>query len=107
MTLHTDLPLTPNVEAALSELQHMIAARYPDATYTIQEGFDPPGIYLLVTVDVPDTDEVFDVVVDRLIDLQVEKGLPVHVIPIRPIARVIAELREQEAHAQRLLSLTG
>jgi hypothetical protein len=52
---------------------------------------------LVTTVDIADTDEVIALVGDRLIELQVDEGLPVYVTPLRPIERVIAELREREA----------
>jgi len=42
------------------------------------------------------TDEVMAVVGDRLVELQVDEGLPVYVTPLRPIERVIAQLRERE-----------
>jgi hypothetical protein len=58
--------------------------------------FDPKGIYLVTTVDIADTDEVIDVVGDRVLALQVDEGLPIYVTPLRPIQRVIAELRERE-----------
>jgi hypothetical protein len=51
-------------------------------------GDDPSGVYVLATVDVDDTDEVFDLVVDRLVDLQVDEGVPVYVLPLRPLHRV-------------------
>jgi hypothetical protein len=55
------------------------------------------GIYLITTVDIADTDEVIAVIGDRLVELQVDEGLPVYVTPLRPIERVIAELRTREA----------
>jgi hypothetical protein len=51
----------------------------------------------VTTVDIADTDEVIALVGDRLVQLQVDEGLPVYVTPLRPIERVIAQLREQEA----------
>ena len=62
----------------------------------VEEGFDPEGIYLVTTVDIADTDEVIAVVGDRLVELQVDEGLPLYVTPLRPIDRVIAELRNRE-----------
>jgi hypothetical protein len=47
-------------------------------------------------VDIADTDEVIALVGDRLLELQVDEGLPVYVTPLRPIARVVAELKERE-----------
>jgi len=39
---------------------------------------------------------VLDVVIDRLLELQVDEGIPVHVIPIRPPERA-AEMMPSEA----------
>ncbi len=47
------------------------------------------GTYLLATVIVAHTDEVFEIVVDRLVDLQVEEGVPVYVLPLRPLERIL------------------
>lgn len=90
-------PRTPHMDDALRELEGMITARFPQATFVVEEGLDPEGIYLVATVDVADTDEVVDVIGDRLVELQVDEGLPVYVTPLRPIERVIAQLREREA----------
>jgi hypothetical protein len=87
----------PRIEAALDELRQMIATRYPGAEFIVEEGFDPPGTYLVATVDVPDTDLVFRAVVDRLVDMQVEERLPVYVTVLRPRARVYAHMREQQS----------
>ncbi len=97
MRSKTHVPLTPRVEEALQELQRLITARFPQAAFVVEEGFDPEGIYLVTTVDIADTDEVIEAVGDRLVALQVDEGLPVYVTPLRPIERVIAALREREA----------
>jgi hypothetical protein len=82
---------------ALHELKSLITARVPQTAFVVEEGVDPEGIYLVTTVDIPDTDEVMAVVGDRLLELQVEDGLPVSGTPLRPIERVVAPLREREA----------
>ena len=69
---------------ALTEMQAMIGERYPEATFTIVQGDDPPGLYLRPVVDVEDVVEVIDVVRDRLYEYQVEQRLPVYVFPTRP-----------------------
>ena len=75
--------------------------------FVVEEGCDPKGIYLVTTVDIADTDEVIAVVGDRLVELQVDEGLPVYVTPLRPIKRVVAQLREREAATPSVpLSLT-
>jgi predicted NBD/HSP70 family sugar kinase len=97
MRTDSQVHLTPRMEAAVHELQELITARFPQAAFVIEEGFDPEGIYLVTTVDIADTDEVIAVVGDRLVELQVDEGLPLYVTPLRPIERVIAQLREREA----------
>ena len=90
------IPLTPVMEKAVNELKGSIAERFPQASFVVEEGFDPKGVYLVTTVDIADTDEVIDVIGDRLVELQVDEGLPIYVTPLRPIQRVLAELRERE-----------
>ncbi|MBI2861443.1 MAG: hypothetical protein HYX89_01340 [Chloroflexi bacterium] len=70
----------PRIPTALAELKGMISQRYPQATFEVGVGEDPEGVYLTATVDVEDTTEVFDVVVDRLVEMEVEEGLPVYVV---------------------------
>ena len=96
MNQERPLPLTPAMEKAVNELKGTIAERFPQASFVVEEGFDPKGIYLVTTVDIADTDEVIDVVGDRLVEWQVDEGLPIYVAPLRPIQRVVAELRERE-----------
>jgi hypothetical protein len=94
MSQERSLTLTPAMEKAVNELKGMISERFPQASFVIEEGFDPKGVYLVTTVDIADTDEVMDVIGDRLVELQVDEGLPLYVTPLRPMRRVLAELRE-------------
>ena len=96
MRQERSVPLTPAMEKAINELKETIAERFPQASFVVEEGFDPKGVYLVTTVDIADTDEVIDVIGDRLVELQVEECLPIYVTPLRPIQRVVAELRERE-----------
>lgn len=86
----------PRIERAVAELQAMISARYPEATFVVWQGEDPMGTYLTATVDVPDTDEVTDLIIERLIAMQVEEEISVYVIPVRPIAAIQAAQRQRE-----------
>ena len=52
-------------------------------------------------MDVDDTDEVTDVVIDRVLELHTEQGLPVHVIPLRPVKKVVEEMRAEAASGRR------
>jgi hypothetical protein len=89
--------LTPRMQEAIQELKRLITARFAQATFIVEEGFDPEGVYLVTSVDIADTDEVIAVVGDRLVEMQVDEGLPVYVTPLRPIERVIAELGHRES----------
>ena len=90
------IPLPPAMEKAVNELKGRISECFPQASFVVEEGFDPKGVYLVTTVDIADTDEVIDVVGDRLVELQVDEGLPIYVTPLRPIQRVVAELQERK-----------
>ena len=96
MKTETHIRPTPRIKEALDELKGLITARFPQAAFVVEEGFDPEGVYLITTVDIVDTDEVIAVVGNRLVELQVDEGLPVYVTPLRPIERVVAELRNRK-----------
>ena len=96
MKTQNHVHLTPRMQEAIQELKRLITARFAQATFIVEEGFDPEGVYLVTSVDIADTDEVIAVVGDRLVEMQVDEGLPVYVTPLRPIERVVAELRNRE-----------
>jgi hypothetical protein len=96
MNQKNQIYLTPRLQEAVEELKQLITARFPQAAFAVEEGFDPEGIYLVTIVDIADTDDVIAVVGDRLVELQVDEGLPLYVTPLRPIERVIADLRNRE-----------
>lgn len=93
MDYHTPHDDQSRIMQALGEVQALIQRRYPTASFFITEGEDPVGMYLTATVDVDDTDEVVDVFIDRLLELQVDERLPIYVLPVRPIERVLHDLR--------------
>ena len=96
--------LRPRMQRAIEELKHLVREHYPDATFSIERSPDNPRvIHLVATVDVPDTTEVADVVIDRMMQLQIEDKLPLFIIPVQPKERVLQMLREQEeARAERV-----
>lgn len=78
-------PRTPAIDAALEELKQIILAKFPDATFEVQRGIDEPDSFELDTiVDLEDGGDVLDLVIDRVMDMQLNDGLPIHVIPLRP-----------------------
>ncbi len=96
--------ITPRAQAALDELRAMIAERYPEATFSVYTWYDIAGIYLDAFIDVEDTDEVRDVFKDRLLDIQIENGIPVDVRVSQPPERGRAQYREyRERQARRIL----
>ena len=91
-------PATPAIAEALAALEDLIRGRYPGAAFTVFEGEDPEGVYLRATVEREDPDEVVDTVIDALYRIQVEQELPVYVIPVEPLERAAAQLRERRSH---------
>lgn len=83
--------LDERTRQAIAELQGVIAARYPTTTFELARAADDPrGIHLLAIADVDDPDEVGDLVIDRVVALQVDEGIPLHVIPLRTPERIQA-----------------
>jgi hypothetical protein len=104
--------LDPRIRSALAELEGAITQHYPTARFEVSRGHDEPeNIHLTAIVDVEDTDQVLDLVIDRVVDLQVEEGLPIHVIPIRTPERVLAamagERSRRQPHQTRTVPLVG
>lgn len=89
------LELSPRMSAAVEEIEQLILRHYPEATFDIGEGEDPVGIHLIATVDLEDLGEVRDLYRDRIVDMQVDEGLPLYVISVRPIERSL-EMRRRE-----------
>ena len=77
----------PRVDAVLTDLKAKISQRYAAVTFDVYEGEDPDGTYLRATVDVEDTDDVTDLIIDQLLDVQVEDRLPLYFIAARPAER--------------------
>src|SRR5690348_5751015 len=87
----------PRIQSAVTELQGMIRQRFPQAVFEVSRGEDPNGVYLDAIVDIEDPDEVMDLVIERLVQLRVEEGLPVHVLPQLPTERSLEAVRAQRA----------
>lgn len=94
----------PRLTNAVEELQTLIRRRYPDAQFEVLRDVDEPtGIHLATTVDYEDPDEVLDVVMDRLLELQVEERLPIHVLPLLPFERLVAPEASSPGNPHALL----
>lgn len=93
--------IDPKVRRAIEELEGTIVKYHPTASFEISRSPDEPrSIHLNAIVDVEDTDKVLDLVIDRVVELQVEERIPVHVIPIRTPARVVAAMEAQSKVAR-------
>jgi hypothetical protein len=70
------------MQNAIAEVEARILAVYPEATFRLVEGKDPIGLYLDAYTDAEDPFAVLDLVSDWLVDLSVNDGVHLHVIPL-------------------------
>lgn len=91
---------------ALGSIRALIAERYPDAQFSLFDGDDPPGLYLMAVVDVEDPDDVVAIYLDRLVTFQVDDGLPIYVLSVRPRVLEIATF-EHAPHVDRPMVSAG
>lgn len=75
-------PWNDKIQHAIAEVEARIRAVYPEATFRLVEGEDPVGLYLDAYTDAEDAFAVLDLVSDWLVDLSVEAGAHLHVIPL-------------------------
>ena len=75
-------PWNDPLQHALAEVQARITAVYPEATFRLVEGEDPPGLYLDAYTNAEDAFAVLDLVSDWLVDLSINEGVHLHVIPL-------------------------
>jgi hypothetical protein len=99
MSMELRVSADPRILAAIDELTTLIRVHYPDASFDVFRGEDPDGVYLRATVDMDDSEQVIEVVLDKLYEIQVERALPVHVVTTQPLARVAAQLAARGARA--------
>ena len=89
-------PRDPRMEHAISELQEQIRGKYPSTRFGVQQGIDDPEeTWLVATVDIEDPDEIVDLVIDRLLELQIDEQVPLHVLPVHTPERVAQTLSRQ------------
>jgi len=87
-------------QQAVTELTRLIRQRYPSASFAVGPGEDDSAItHIIATVDVDDPDEVTDLAIEHELQLQIDEGVPVYVIPIRTperVAKLVSEQRTQQ-----------
>jgi hypothetical protein len=75
-------PWSDKMQHAIAEVETRIRAVYPEATFRLVEGEDPRGLYLDAYTDAEDAFAVLDLVSDWLVDLSVDAGVHLHVVPL-------------------------
>ena len=92
--------------AAVDELQSVIGEAFPGVEFEPYVWEDPEGLYLRTVVDIDDTEEVTDLVIDRLVRMYFDEQLPIHLIPVRTPERRAA-MREAEQKRSEQLRISG
>ena len=69
-------------QKAIDEMKRMIQATYPEASFRAYLGEDPAGVYLNAYTNAEDDFLVLDLISDRLIDLNIDEGVKLYVIPL-------------------------
>src|SRR4051812_48659351 len=93
MTRSHKLVLSVEMRAAVGDLKSLILSRYPGAE--IQVGRSPDeadAIVLWTAIDIDDLDEVIDFTIDRVMQYQIDDGLPLWVVPIHSTEYALAQL---------------
>jgi hypothetical protein len=75
-------PWNDTMQHAIAGVEARILAVYPDATFRLVQGEDPKGLYLDAYTSAEDAFAVLDLVSDWLVDLSVNDGVHLHVIPL-------------------------
>lgn len=98
MSTEYEATLDPRRQRAIRELTQLVRHTYPSASFSVLPAEDAPEVtHILATVDVEDPDAVVDLVIDRMLELQIDEEIPVHLIPIRTPLRTAQLRREQRA----------
>jgi hypothetical protein len=88
-------PWNDKIQHAIAEVEAHIRAVYPEATFHLVEGEDPIGLYLDAYTDAEDAFAVLDLVSDWLVDLSVNDGVHLHVIPLPQEAATLHVSKQQ------------
>jgi hypothetical protein len=88
-------PLDDTMQHAIAEAEARIRGVYQEATFRLIEGEDPIGLYLDAYTDAEDAFAVLDLVSDWLVDLSVNAGVHLHVIPLPQMATALHVSKQQ------------
>ncbi len=68
----------------VDELKRLILELHPEARFDLGPGgADPTMIFLRAYVDLAEPFDILDEIGDRVVDIQVDEGIPLHVLPMR------------------------
>lgn len=81
--LEIEMMNDPQIQRAVQELKEIVLAQYPDARFEVAFDDEPFGVYITAIVDVEDTEDVSNLYLHRLIEMQVEEDLPIHIYTSR------------------------
>ena len=72
------------MQSAIDELTAIILSHYPGTTFRVTPSPEErDAVHLKAIVDVEDTDDVVDLIIDRMMEMQIDDGLPIYVVPVR------------------------
>jgi hypothetical protein len=69
-------------QKAIDEIKTVIQSAYPEASFRAYLGEDPAGVYLNAYTSAEDDFLVLDLISDRLVDLHIDEGVRLYVIPL-------------------------
>lgn len=94
------------MQAGIVEIQRLIRAKYPGATFEIQESPEPQGVYMRAIVDVDEPFLVMDSFIDRLAEIQLDDEPPLHVVVVRTPERMKAAFQRSAMPGSRAVTPT-
>lgn len=89
------LKLDDRMQAAVDEMKHLIASNFPVVEFSVHQGEDLERVHLDVVLEMDETLEVLDLILGRMVELQIEEGLPLVVIPLPTLERNTALLKRE------------
>jgi hypothetical protein len=82
----------------VDELKKTILERHPEATFELGPGGEnPTAIFLDAYVDLDDPFEILDEIGERVVDIQVDEGVPLFVMPRQSPDRARAYERQRQS----------
>ena len=88
--------LDAKLSRAIEELKGLVCEHFPGTTFAVGSAPDEPeSILLWATVDVDDPDEVSDLVLERMLEMQLDEHIPTYLVPIQTPERILASMEAQ------------